>query len=55
MNGVILVNTLSKMRIETESSTVKIFYRKGYFNAPAFVIPDYNNKQTRESPYPEIP
>jgi hypothetical protein len=54
-NGVILINTTSHPRISQPNlSGLSSFYPKGFHRDEPFVMPDYNNKEMRDSKMPDL-
>jgi hypothetical protein len=54
-HGVILINTTTHPRInEPNLSGLSSFYPRGFHTAQPFVMPDYNNKETRDSKIPDL-
>jgi hypothetical protein len=52
-NGVILINTGTKLRTTAEGTGMVSYYPKGYFNAHEFPMPDYDKKEMKKSSYPD--
>jgi TonB-dependent SusC/RagA subfamily outer membrane receptor len=54
-NGVILINTTTHPHFtEIGISGLPSFYPRGFHTAQSFVMPDYNNKETRDSKMPDL-
>jgi TonB-dependent SusC/RagA subfamily outer membrane receptor len=54
-NGVILINTTTHPRINQPNlSGLSSFYPRGFYTAQPFVMPDYNNKEMRDSKIPDL-
>jgi hypothetical protein len=53
--GIVYVHTLSGHRPDpvAERMKLKVFYARGYFQAPVFREPDYDKKEIKNSPYPD--
>jgi TonB-dependent Receptor Plug Domain len=54
--GVILINTLSKARVQPgkASTGIRIFYGKGYLGTAVFPFPDYSKKEVLNAVYPDL-
>ena len=52
-NGVILINTGTKLRTTKEGTGMITYYPKTYFTASEFAMPDYDKKEIKKSPYPD--
>jgi hypothetical protein len=54
-NGVILIHTTSRLRKnETHPIGLPSFYPKGFHKARYFMMPDYNNQETKNSNMPDL-
>lgn len=53
--GVIYIHTLNTFRPDRQDAKrgLKLFYARGYANAPLFQEPEYDKKEIKNSPYPD--
>jgi hypothetical protein len=53
--GAIAINTISgSQKKEISQKDLSSFHSKGFYTSQPFVMPDYNNKETRDSKMPDL-